>query len=85
MQYIKERKNSHKNSNQSRSTKKNNKNNINNINNMKQNINKAGIYSKSGEDFIENSTVDKAENYNNNGKINLSLRKFIFTKCGNQK
>ena len=83
MQYIKERKNSHKNSNQSRSTKKNNKNNINNINNMKQNLNKAGIYSKSGEDFIENSTVDKAENYNNNGKINLSLRKFIFTKCGN--
>ena len=48
---------------------------------MKQNLNKAGFYSKVGEDFVENSRPEKDEN--NNGKINLSLRKFIFTKCGN--
>ena len=46
---------------------------------MKQNLNKGMIYSKVGDD-IQN---DKIINNNNNGKINLSLRKFIFTKCSN--
>ena len=46
---------------------------------MKQNLNKPTFYSKGGEDYIENSKADKEDN----GKINLSLRKFIFTKCGN--
>ena len=81
IQSIKERKSSGRNSSQSQSVKKN-KNMINNINNMKQNLNKAGFYSKVGEDFVENSRQDKDEN-SSNGKINLSLRKFIFTKCGN--
>ena len=80
IQSIKERKNSQRNSSQSQSFKKN-KSNINNINNMKQNLNKATLNSKTGEDFIENSKEEKEEN--NNGNINLSLRKFIFAKCGN--
>ena len=82
MQSLEDKKNNHRNNSHSKSVKKN-KNSINNINNMKQNLNKAGIYSKVGEDFIENSTGGKIESVNNNGKINLSLRKFIFTKCGN--
>ena len=75
---IKERKNSQRNNSQSQSVKKN-KNSNNNINNMKQNL-KATYYSKIGDDYVENSKQDKDEN---SGKVNLSLRKFIFTKCGN--
>ena len=76
MHSIKSRKNSQKNNSQSIKKDKNN------INNMKQNLNKGNYYSKVEDDFIDNSIADKEEN-NNNGKINLSLRKFIFTKCSN--
>ncbi len=78
IQSIKERKNNQRNNSQSQSVKKNK--NSNNINNMKQNLNKAAYYSKIGDDYVENNKQDKDEN---NGKVNLSLRKFIFTKCGN--
>ena len=81
IQSIRERKSNQRNSSQSQSIKRKNNNNSN-INNMKQNLNKAGYYSKEGDDLIENMRKDNEEN-NNNGKINLSLRKFIFTKCGN--
>ena len=74
------RSNNPRNNSQSQSVKKNR----NNINNMKQNLSKVGYYSKIGEDYVEISKQDKEDNNNNlNGKINLSLRKFIFTKCGN--
>ena len=77
------RSNNPRNNSQSQSVKKN-RNNVNNINNMKQNLSKVGYYSKIGEDYVEISKQDKEDNNNNlNGKINLSLRKFIFTKCGN--
>ena len=78
IQSIREKKISHRNSSQNQSVK-NSKSNINNINNMKQNLDKPTFYSKGGEDYIENSKADKEDN----GKINLSLRKFIFAKCGN--
>ena len=64
----------------SKSVKKN-KSNINNINNMKQNLNRKGYYSQFGDDYIDCSKVDREEN--THGKSNLSLRKTIFTKCGN--
>ena len=48
---------------------------------MKQNLSEGGYYSKVDKNSIENSQVDKEDNIN--GKINLSLRKFIFTKCWN--
>ena len=48
---------------------------------MKQNLNKGWYYSKADKNSIENCQDDKKDNIN--GKINLSLRKFIFTKCGN--
>ena len=84
---IRERKSTnHRNNSQSQSVKKN-RCNVTNINNMKQNLNKAGYFAKTGEDYVENCKQDKDDNNNNNnninGKINLSLRKFIFTKCGN--
>ena len=78
IQMNKDRKNVQRTS--SKSVKKN-KSNINNINNLKQNLNKGGYYSQFGDDYIDSSKVDREEN--TNGKINLSLRKFIFTKCGN--
>ena len=80
VQSIKERKNSQRSNSQNQNMKKN-KSNISNINNMKQNVNKGGYYSKADEDLAENTRVDKEDNIN--GNINLSLRKFIFTKCGN--
>ena len=78
VQLNKDRKNGQRTS--SKSFKKN-KNIINNINNMKQNLNKGGYYSKIGDDYIDSNKVDREENINE--KINLSLRKFIFAKCGN--
>ena len=71
---MKSRKNSQRSNSQSQSVKKNR----NAINNMKQNLNKGMIYSKVGDDIQNEKNID-----NNNGKINLSLRKFIFTKCSN--
>ena len=56
-----------------------NKNNSGFINNMKQTLNKASFISKADD---SNSKKDE-ESSNNKGKINLSLRKFIFAKCGN--
>ena len=49
------------------------------INNMKQSLNKASFNSKN-----EDSTIIKDENNSlSKGKANLSLRKFIFSKCSN--
>ena len=80
IQTLKEKKSSQRNSSQTQSVKKN-RSIVNNINNMKQNLNKGGYYSKVDKNSFENSQVDKEDNIN--GKINLSLRKFIFTKCWN--
>ena len=76
MHSLKSRKNSQRSNSQSQSVKKNR----NAINNMKQNLNKGMIYSKVGDDIQNDKNINSN---NNNGKINLSLRKFIFTKCSN--
>jgi hypothetical protein len=56
-----------------------NKNNSEYISNMKRNINKQSFSSKVDD---SNSKKDE-ESIINKGKINLSLRKFIFAKCSN--
>ena len=56
-----------------------NKNNTEFINNMKQGINKASFSSK----YDDSNSKKDEESSINKGKINLSLRKFIFAKCSN--
>ena len=67
-------KNGNKNSNFLR-----NKNNSEYINNMKRNINKQSFSSK----MDDSNSKKNDESIINKGKINLSLRKFIFAKCSN--
>ena len=67
------------NNNNSQRNLRRNKNNSEYINNMKQNINKASFNSRN-----EDSNGSKRDDSNQTkGKTNLSLRKFIFAKCGN--
>ena len=73
---IRKRKNSHK-SSKSKSIKKNK--NID-INNLKQNLKKENYYSKTKD--LNNSGQDN-DYFIINGKSNLSLRKYIFSKCSN--
>ena len=73
---IRKRKNSQK-SSKSKSIKKNK--NIN-INNLKQNLKKENYNSKTKD--LNNSRQDN-DNFIINGKSNLSLRKYIFSKCSN--
>ena len=72
---IRKKKNSQK-SSKSKSIKKNK--NIN-INNLKQNLKKENFNSKTKD--LNNSRQD--DNNIKNGKSNLSLRKYIFSKCSN--
>ena len=65
----------------SQSVKKN-KSNSENINNIKKNINNV-IFNTKIPEYNNNKQDNDNANSSINGKSNLSLRKFIFAKCGN--